>query len=161
MLSQAQVKELFDYDSETGNLIWKSNHKANKVAGKIAGSKDSKGYRVIVFQKKHYKAHRLVWLWNYGFLPENDIDHINGDRYDNKIKNLREANRSENMQNMRKAQKNSKSGFLGVYKCGKKWKALIAPPKQKQICIGIYDTPELAHAAYIQKKRELHLFGTL
>jgi len=159
MLTQAQVKELFHYDPCSGNLIWINDHKANKVAGKVAGCIQLSYIRIKIYGN-YYLAHRLIWLWHYGYFPKNNIDHINGVGTDNRIKNLREANHSQNMQNQQKAQKNNKSGYLGVSPSGKKWKARIFI-NNKEIYIGSFSIPEDAHKAYLAKKREIHPFGRL
>lgn len=160
MLTQSQVKKLFEYDQLTGNLIWKINLVHHKIKGKTAGCLNAEGYRKVTINKHTYMVHRIIWLWHYGFWPKIGLDHINGDKIDNRINNLREATEAENNQNKRKHQSNNKSGYLGVSPHEKKWQAVITINK-KQIYLGLYDDPELAHAAYINKKREVHPFGTL
>lgn len=160
MLTQAKVKELFDYDPETGHLIWRSDRGKCKTKGKVAGTKHVLGYIYIKIYGKNYRAHRLVWLWHYGGLPKNQLDHISGDRADNRIENLREATNAQNLQNQRKARLGSKSGYIGVSMIGNKWMARIMVCG-KSTYIGIYDDPISAHKAYIEKKRKLHSFNVL
>lgn len=160
MLTQAQVKELFYYDPETGNLIWRSDRGKNKMTGKIAGGLDNYGYLKIGIDGIRYKAHRLIWLYIYGVWPVEDIDHINGVKSDNRLINLREATAAQNGQNMRKPNTRNTSGYLGVTAFRGGWKAQIMVNK-KNCYIGCYDTPEAAHEAYLEKKRELHEFNTL
>lgn len=162
MITQDRLKELFDYNSETGNLIWKIQPRGRwKLKGKAAGTTSSNGYMQITADCHIYMAHRLVWLWHYGTFLKNDIDHINGNRNDNRVENLREATRSENNQNRKKVTKQNKIGFVGVstHKNGgeKKYFARIQL-NGKQYSCGYYATPEEAHAAYIAKKKELHPF---
>ena len=158
MLTQEQLKELFDYDAATGHLIWKVDRGTNKMKGKIAGYVNVQGYRDVSVNRVIYREHRIIWMWHFGKMPLLEIDHINSNKSDNRIENLRKANRSENGQNIKKAQLNNKIGFLGVYKSKNKWRARIQV-NCKKIHIGLFDTPEEAHQAYLAKKRELHPFG--
>jgi len=107
-LTQEYLKECLDYNPDTGIFVWKTRPTEHfkttkgarifnsKFSGKIAGGFDIKNYVVIGFLGEYYKAHRLAWLYFYGFMPENDIDHINGEKDDNRLANLRDATRSEN-----------------------------------------------------------------
>ena len=158
MLTQELLHHLFDYDATNGNLIWrvkKNRAKPGAVAGNI-----SHGYCRIKINKKHYGAHRLIWLYHFGVMPENDIDHINGNPADNRLENLRLATRAENKQNLRKPRTDNKSGYLGVSKNRKKWIAQIGI-NGKYHHLGSFDTPELAHEAYLEAKTKLHPFQTL
>ena len=154
------MKELFDYDAETGNLVWKVDRCANKMMGKIAGTFASKGYWRICVDYKPYQSHRLVWLWHHGFMPKRYLDHINGVRNDNRIENLREATNTENQQNRKKANVTNQFGLLGVSKTRNRWRAEISINNRK-IYVGIFATPEEAHVAYLAKKREVHPFQTI
>lgn len=165
MITQARLKELFDYDNQTGNLIWKIQPRGRwKLKGKAAGTASSNGYMQINADCHIYRTHRLVWLWHYGTFPKNHIDHVNGVRTDNRIENLREVTRSENMQNLKKATARNKLGFVGVstHKNGgeKKYFARVQLNGKSYSC-GYYATPEEAHAAYLEKKRQLHPFSTI
>lgn len=160
MITQAQLKELFDYDAETGNLVWKVDTGKKNFCGKIAGCIHPSGYRLIRIKGKLCRAHRLIWIYHYGTEPKEHIDHINGNGLDNRMENLREATRSENMQNIKKAHKNNSAGLMGAHKHKKKWRAEIRLNKM-YIYLGTFDTPEEAHIAYLAKKRELHPFQTI
>jgi len=142
MITQEQVKQLFDYD-ENGYFVRKSNKK-------IAGSIDNKNYFRLTICQKSYQLHRVIWLWHYGELPTNDVDHIDGNPSNNKIENLRLATRSENLGNT-KIQKNNTTGFKGVsfYKRTCKFQSRIQKNK-KLVHLGFFDTPEEAHEAYKQ-----------
>ncbi len=97
-LTQNRLKELFDYDSETGNLIRKYTMGGQKPG--IADTMREDGYlRVSIFGKR-YQSHRIVWLWNTGSFPKYEIDHINHDKADNRMENLRDVPTSENSKNM-------------------------------------------------------------
>jgi len=118
-MNQETVKKLFTY--KDGNLYWamKPSYKIN--IGDLAGSLRSTGYVAVMIDGKYYKNHRLIFLWNYGFLPKY-IDHINGNPADNRIENLRAASLSQNQFN-RKKSPTSTSGCKNVFfnKKDKKW----------------------------------------
>jgi hypothetical protein len=150
------LKHLFDYDKETGNLIWKKTRANGKVKkGDIAGTIDSKGYIRLDVNYKKYKAHRLVFLMHKGYLPKT-IDHINGNPSDNRIENLRAATTSQNQYN-RKLSSNNTSGFKGVSwdKTQKIWKGYIYLDGQR-IHLGVYKTPEEANEVVRKAREELH-----
>jgi hypothetical protein len=162
-LTQERLKEVLNYDPETGVFTRKISTAPKARAGMIAGSKNDCGYLLIVINRKSYSAHRLAYFYVNGFFPTGDVDHINGIRDDNSIKNLRVGTRSQNLQNSKKARSHNKSsGFLGVnfHATAKKYQARIKANGRSK-SLGLYDTPEEAHAAYIAAKRELHEFNTL
>ena len=156
MLTYNGLKELLNYNPETGIFNWKID-RGNKKSGDLAGCIDSHGYVIIRTSKIGYKAHRLAWFYVYGTWPENHIDHINGIRNDNRIENLRDVSRSINVQNQKIAQRNNKSGLLGVIwnKAINKFVAAIRI-NGKTTVIGKFDSKELAHEAYINAKRKFH-----
>jgi hypothetical protein len=156
-----RLKELLNYDKDSGCFYWKQNQGRRIKAGDIAGCIHHNGYIVICINKKQYQAHRLAWLYIYKEFPKSSIDHINGIRSDNKISNLREATQSENCQNLKKSR--GSSGFLGVSidsQRRNRWKASIKL-YGKTTHLGWYKTPQEAHQAYIEAKRKMHPFGTL
>ena len=149
------LNELFDYDKETGNLIWK-NKPAKKVkAGAIAGSATDNGYIKITINQKKYRAHRLVFLMHKGYLPKT-LDHINGDRKDNRIENLRPATVSQNAMNRDISSKN-KSGYKGVWwdKHKNKWRAVIKTSGER-IHLGYFANVEEAGQVMRKAREELH-----
>ena len=117
------LKEILKYEPNTGNFYWKTDRNHSVIIGSIAGSQHPGGYWTIGINGKNYAAHRLAWFYVYGTWPQKHLDHINGNRADNRIENLREATRSQNMQNEKKARSTNSNGFLGVTKHGKKWRA--------------------------------------
>lgn len=121
MLTQKIVSDLLRY--EEGYLFWKKDVAKNVKEGNRAGCFDKFGYVLIKINKKLYKAHHLVWILHHGYKPKL-LDHIDGNKSNNKISNLREATNSQNQQN-RKINYNSKSNVRGVTWCKKsnKWKA--------------------------------------
>lgn len=153
------IKNVLEYSPETGHFTWKQRFGKRGVPGRKAGTIDFCGYVVITINGKRHKAHRLAWLVMTGCWPSVAIDHINGDRTDNRFSNLRQADWRENQQN-RKVQRNNKSGFLGVSwdSHAGKWRASIAAGG-KSVNLGGYDCPEKASAAYLQAKAELHPFN--
>lgn len=159
--SQEKIKEVFDYNPETGDLIWASQFGSRAALGSVAGTVTSYGYKRIKILGKLHMAHRLVWLWYYGEWPKEQIDHVNGDKLDNRIKNLRLATIPENGQNSRVRSSNT-HGYLGVSRSSKNnkskpWKAEIVSDNKKHY-LGIFSTPEEAHAAYVEAKARLHTF---
>lgn len=162
MLTSEKLKEVLDYDTETGNFYWKrSTHNQIKVGAIAGGISKAVGYVYIRIDGVKYLAHRLAWLYTYDSWPEAVIDHKNGIKHDNRISNLREVSSMANKQNQRCAQINNKVGFLGVSQSGNKFRARISPPRGKQIHIGLYDTAEEAHEAYLKAKRSLHEGNTI
>lgn len=153
----AFLREILSYEPETGALVWKVRRCSVVRAGDIAGSVNAKGYRYITVRRKHLLAHRVAWAVHTGSWPTEDLDHENGCKDDNRFRNLRPASKRLNQENQRRAQKNNPWGLLGVSKASdcKRWLATIqANGVVKRL--GRFDTPELAHAAYLEAKRKLH-----
>lgn len=135
------------YDPQTGVFQWRIDT-GNAKPGAIAGTPNGKGYLVVRVKDRLIMAHRLAWFYAYGEWPKPFADHINGIRSDNRISNLREATKSQNMGNSR-AHKRNTSGFKGVcfHKKSGRWVANISPNREHYY-LGLFDTPEEAHAAY-------------
>ena len=162
MLTQARLKKILNYNPETGIFRWLVSTGPRAVVGAEAGWKTAQGYRTVEINSKAYRLHRLAWLYMTGKFPYPEIDHINGVKLDNRWKNLREATKFLNMQNRRKANKNSVSGVLGAHfndRLGKYCAVIWDGKKQKHI--GVYETAAQAHAAYVAAKRNLHPGCTL
>ena len=155
MLTQEVVKSLFTYSPDTGELRNKVKRAQRSKIGDSPGYINHDGYLRIQIKGKNYMAHRIIWLYVYGEWPINQLDHINGIPSDNRISNLRPATNSENRQNLHRAHKNNKSGFLGVGKNWNKWKACIKI-NNKLIYLGSYKTPQEAHKVYMEAKRRIH-----
>jgi len=113
-LTQARLKQILDYDPETGIFVWKVKPSSNMTIGDTAGCiKKGLGYRAIGIDKKQYYEHRLAWFYYHGAWPDKEIDHINQNKLDNSILNLHEAHTITNQRNCYK-QSNNTSGFNGV-----------------------------------------------
>jgi len=123
-LTRGLIHELFSYDKKTDILFWKVSRSGIKASGE-AGCINNHGYRAVKINGKSYHAHRLIWLYVNGEFPK-ELDHINHNRADNRIENLREVSRTENLQNA-SLYKNNLSGVIGVHCCesSKKWGAYI------------------------------------
>lgn len=153
-LTQERVRELFDYDAETGILMRKLKSGRWKVCGDKPTLNDEYGQAYI--DGKNYLAHRLIWLWHYGEWPEHDIDHLDRNPMNNRINNLRAATRTENLHNLG-IYKNNSSGYPGVSFFGRYNKYVInIRLNGKLIFIGYFDTPEEAFVAYMVAKIEYH-----
>lgn len=174
-LTQEYLKECLYYNTETGIFTWKErplkhfktkricNSWNKKMSYKIANSINNSGYIRIGINGVRILSHRLAWFYIHGVWPKNQIDHVNGITTDNRLCNIREANNSENQQNLKKQNSNNKSsGFLGVrYHIRlNKFEARIKI-NGKLNYLGLFKTPEEAHEVYLKAKRELHPFGTI
>ena len=139
-LTQARLKELLNYDPETGIFTRKTTPGGTAKKGNAAGAPHGDGYLSIMVDRKNYLIHRLAWFYIHEYLPEHDIDHLNGIRDDNRICNLREVSRSCNLQNQR-IYSNNTSGFPGVcwHKRDKKWTVKIRT-RGKRKSLGYYQT---------------------
>jgi hypothetical protein len=154
-----EARRRLAYDPDTGRLTWKACHDSTRI-GTEAKSLDVAGYVQVNVAGTMLKGHRLAWFLHYGEWPDGHIDHINGIRNDNRIANLRVVTNAINCQNKRKALPKSKTGVLGVVKVGQRFQANIHHNRKKHY-LGTYDTPEQAHAVYVEAKRQLHAGCTL
>ena len=153
MITSERLRELVSYNADTG----KFTRLVKRTNGKDAGWPDRNGYLYMMVDGKNYAYHRLVWLHVHGKFPTHEIDHINGNRADNRIGNLRDVTRTQNMQNEVKVRKNSSSGFMGASfrKDRGTWVATIRV-EGKAIRLGVFATPQEAEAAYVAAKRKFH-----
>lgn len=146
MIIQNLLNKIFVY--KNGVLFWKKNQKP-------ITNIEPTGYIRVGFNKKQYKVHRLIFLMHHGYLPE-FLDHIDGNKLNNKIENLRPASKLQNNQN-RMLQKNNKSGAKGVAWCKatNKWRVQINVNKEKKY-FGVYKDLELAELVAIEARNKYH-----
>jgi len=164
-----ELRQLLSYDPDSGKLFWKSQPAScfkNEGAAKAWNSRFSGkeafksphicGYLAGCIRYKKYLAHRVGWAIYHGQWPAEQIDHINGDKKDNRIANLREATRSENAHNVKRTCRNI-SGFKGVSfdTNRQKWiSSILCDGKQRHV--GRFDTAEAAYAAYCKAALKYH-----
>lgn len=151
-----RIKQLFDYDAQTGHLLWRAKGRG-RVKTRPAGTRLSTGYIGVVVGKRRYLAHRICWVVHFGAWPSDQIDHINGDKADNRICNLREATNAQNGKNARTPISNT-SGVCGVTydKVNRRWRSLIKV-NGRQIHLGRWQSFEDAVKA--RKVAEQRHFG--
>ena len=153
-ITQERLKKLFSYDSATGVFKYASPRSRVRV-GNVAGYDKGNGYRRIEVDGKAYQEHRLAWLYVYGEFPDGEVDHIDGNRANNAISNLRVVSHSKNCQNKIVARSDSSSGIIGVAKRGNKYIAEITANGIYKY-LGRFATEVEAAAAYSSAKLELH-----
>ncbi len=153
------LRRALRYDPQTGDLIWLVSRGKAK-AGALAACLDSRGYLVVGIGGKRHYAHRLAWWLAHSALPEGVIDHINGDKGDNRLANLRCVSVQVNAQNRRRVAARSKTQVLGVSPFAGKFRAALSVDGQNRH-LGTFPTLEQAQQAYIQAKRQLHEGCTL
>ncbi len=156
LVSQKRVLELLNYDPSTGHFKWLQGPRS----GMPAGGDNGQGYIVMTIDGQKYRAHRLAFLYMTARWPIYEVDHINGIRSDNQWSNLRNCTNKENTQNQRKPHRHGTSGFLGVRKSKSRYRADISIDGRK-VNIGYFDTPALAHDAYVKAKRKMHSSCTI
>lgn len=141
-VNQAMLKKFFVYDPDTGKLTWRLPQHHCAVGDEV-GYSHSGGYRSVCLSGKEYLTHRIIWLYVYGYLPE-QIDHIDHNRKNNALSNLREVTNTVNSMNT-SLSVNSMTKVNGVsfMKSKNKFRAYIMV-NRKQIHLGLYDSVEEA-----------------
>lgn len=126
MITQKKLKKILNYNSETGIFTNKTTRSNRAIKNSIAGNIQKDGYVRIRINRKNYYAHRLAWLFVYGDMPTGHIDHINHNKADNRMINIRESTHQENCKNQSKRSDNT-SGVVGVSwnKKRNRWEARI------------------------------------
>jgi hypothetical protein len=149
-IDQQQLQAILKYDPISGAFFRLST-------GENTGTINTKGYVVInIGNHRAELAHRLAWLYVFGCWPTNQIDHIDRDKTNNAIRNLRDTNGSVNQQNQITAHSHNRSGIIGVRRTPSGTFLARIVVGGKQIHIGTYPTKELASSAYIEAKQRLH-----
>ena len=154
--STNKLAEELSYDPASGVFTWLTDRGNQVRAGDVAGSLDKDGYTVIFIGHRVRKAHRLAFLLMTGKEPNGEVDHINGDRSDNRWANLREVDRTANCHNKTQAHKQNKSGLLGVTTNRRGFTASIKCNGVRHY-LGYFATAEEAHAEYMKAKALMHV----
>jgi hypothetical protein len=154
-LTLARLRELLIYEPEIGLFRW-LQRKGGMISGDVAGGSTPYGYVTIGIDGRRYMAHRLAVLYMTDAWPIADVDHVNGERADNRWANLRQATRRQNLGNM-KLRPVSTTGFKGViYEARRcKFRADIRCGGGKSRYLGRFDTALEAHEAYMAAAREI------
>lgn len=153
-MTQDEALRLFEY--RDGQLYWRIKPSRRDPIGMVAGSQDrSRGYVAVTRNRKHYYAHQIVFLMHHGVIPL-EVDHINGDKSDNRVENLRVCTRAQNMHN-RPAQRNNKSGARNVSwsPARKKW-CVFLTANRKTMNLGGYEDFELADLVAAEARDKYH-----
>lgn len=134
-VTHERVKALLDYDTVTGELRW-TGAAVPRVRGKLISA--GTNYVYVQVDGRSHPAHRVIWFWMTGEWPPEQIDHINGDKRDNRFCNLRLATAAR-----------GRSGAMGVQPHRNRWQASISVGR-KRVNLGTYTTKEEAAAAYLR-----------
>ncbi len=154
-MEHIDLLELISYNADNGEFSWKKRRRGVRT-GIALGTDNGFGYKRITVSGNSYYAHRLAWFFCHGEWPKGEIDHINGDKSDNRIANLRDISRQGNAQNKTKSQSNNKNKTLGVswHKGAGKWQAHICIYKKRKY-LGLFDDVKEAENAYLNEKRKV------
>ena len=156
------LKDELGYCGESGEFFWLKRKPGRRLSGKVGFIIKKTGYHSIEVFGKGYLSHRFAWAIHYGEWPKGEIDHINGDKADNKIQNLRCVSRSGNVQNVPKRYGGS-SKYKGVswHKRIKKWQARIRSNNIEKH-LGYFDEEEKAYEVYVMYVKKYHgKYGSL
>lgn len=160
--TREQIEKHLRYEPRTGELFWLHPTSVRVKAGDPAGYVSPYGYVIVrLLNYSLFRSH-IVWFIEKGAWPKLTVDHKSTDKLDDRIKNLRDVPQKWNNQNMRKAQRNNRSGLLGAYWCEKrgKWFSSIKVDS-RTVGLGRFPTAEQAHRAYLRAKRKYHEGNTL
>jgi hypothetical protein len=149
----AELLELLAYDSATGELRWRVR-RANKAAGSLAGHASRLGYVQVGISYQLWLGHRVAWKMHYGTEPPEELDHINGNRLDNRVSNLRAATRSENNANSVLRADNT-TGLKGVSRRNAASYTAQIGREGKSRYLGSFPTADAAHQAYLSEARSV------
>ena len=159
-LTAERLRELLAYDPETGIFTRLTDNRRGNRIGDVVGTRCKLGYLWTYLDGRQYTLGRLAWLYVTGEWPEHEIDHINGEKTNNRFANLRDACRQTNMQNEHRARSNSSTGYAGVSFRKERGKYIATIDKgdgtRKRIRLGSFYNPVDAHNAYLEAKRKYH-----
>jgi hypothetical protein len=155
LITQKRLQSLLTYDPETGKFCWR-HQRSRCFKGAVAGTLNYHGYTVIKLDGQTYRAHRLAWLYKNGCWPNGELDHINRQRSDNRIVNLRTTSHFENCQNRAKPD-TAHSKYIGVSKGfgGKGWRAYI-DKNNCRFTLGVFATETEAAQARAEAERQIY-----
>lgn len=147
LLTADTLRDLLSYNPDTGELRWRNPNGRHRAG--VGHLDATNGYRQICVHGNRFRAHRLIWCWMTGEWPPPhlDVDHINGERCDNRWCNLRLANMSQQRANVAQKRGGNRSGFKGVRPNNSRWQAQMVEGG-KIMNLGAFDTPEDAARAY-------------
>lgn len=159
-LSVSGVDSILAYNPANGKFTWKPGTYGHYQKPDAVGSTDSNGYLSVEISGFSFMLHRLAWLVSTGDWPKGEIDHINGNRKDNRLCNLRDVCKGENQQNIGGARTTNTSGLIGAHwsKRKKKYCSEIRVSGARHF-LGYFDTAEEASNAYLKAKAENHPFS--
>ena len=162
VVDHRELLRVLEYCEMTGLFRWKVSLSNRAPVGTVTGIAKPGEYAQIRVGGRNYKGHKLAVYWYTSMYPFEDVDHRDGNKANNRIDNLRMVGTLGNNQNIRGPRSNNKIGFLGVFRCKMtmKWRATICAEGIRHH-LGTFETPALAHAAYVKAKRELHIGNTL
>ena len=158
-LTPERLREVLHYDPDTGHFTWLQPAQGRRVNGRAGQIKAGYLY-ITVLGHRGVPATHIAWIHTHGHRPNGVIDHINGDTLDNRLANLRDVNPKTNAENQRRPQKNNTTGYLGVSPARGRYLASIGHNGRCRY-LGLHDTPEQAHQAYLDAKRQLHAGCTI
>lgn len=151
-----RLREVLHYDPSTGVFVWLKKTGKKTIVGSQAGSIRSDGYMTVSIDKCIYYGHVLAWFYITGERPDMDLDHKDGNPSNNCFTNLRLATGTINYENLHKARCHNSTGLLGVRRTRFNTFNARIVVNGIQHNLGNFDTPELAHAIYIDAKRRVH-----
>ncbi|MFY2599325.1 HNH endonuclease [Achromobacter xylosoxidans] len=154
-ITHEELKKHIHYDPETGAFTRLIKSSASAKLGQTYGNPRGNGYRALSVGGKEHYLHRLAWFYVHGSWPKFVIDHINGDKTDNRLCNLRDIPQGLNLQNIRKPKGKGPNALLGVAKFRDRFRADIRIDGKKTH-LGVFASAEAAHEAYIAAKRKFH-----
>lgn len=150
-----ELKDYLSYSPDTGLFTWITKSSDKTTIGSTAGSKRPDGYIKIRIFGSQFLAHRLAWFYVHGEWPEEEIDHINRVRDDNRLSNLRSIKKRQQQQNLKLSEKNT-TGYSGVSRLANGTYRASITKDGKQIRLGVFKTPEGASDAYMIAKKKYH-----
>lgn len=152
--TQERLREMLSYEPSSGTFRWQKRRGGQFKVGDVAGSIDREGYLVITLDYRCSYAHQLAFIYMTGSTP-GLVDHIDGNRANCRWVNLRAADAQLNARNRRVSASKKSCALMGVTRKGGRWQAQIKAGTKARY-LGLYATPEAAHAAYLKAKAELH-----